>query len=143
MASLVGGLMVVRGFTPHSVERGQSTTFRLSAGITLVVIAYLARSFYWEITPSVMRGFFPGLWPLWFGWTGTAVNVLFSLVFLRGLYHFLVLLWLLIPLRERGDWSVWSAAFYPDHNIFSGIVGFLRRKPRGRKGRRSQGGRNV
>jgi hypothetical protein len=135
--SLLFGVMVVRGFTPHAVRKRDGTTFRLSAGITLVVTAYLARSFYWEITPALLRGFYPGVWALWFGWTGLAVNVVFTLVFLRGLYHLLVLLWLLIPLTDRGGWSVWTAAFYPDHNLFGGFINRLRLPRRGKRGGRN------
>jgi len=135
--ALFFGVMVVRGFTPRAVKQGDGTTYRLSAGITLVVVAYLARSFYWDVTPSFLGGVFPGVWAVWYGWTGLAVNVVFTLVFLRGLYHLLVLLWLLIPLTDRGGWSVWTAAFYPDHNLFGGFINRLRFPRRGKRGGRN------
>jgi len=126
LVSLCTGVMVIRGFTPHAVERKQSTTFRLSAGVTLVVLAYVARAFYWGVVPLVVGAFDPAAWGAWFEVSGLTINVVFSLIFLRGLYHFLVLLWLLIPHADRGDWSIWTAPFYPEHSIFKGLVRFLR-----------------
>ena len=124
--SLLTGWMVIRGFTPHAVERKNSTTFRLSAGITLVVLASIARGFYWGVMPLFVAVVDPAAWAAWIGWSGLSVNVIFSLVFLRGLFPFLVLLWLLFPAADRAGYSIWSAPFYPEHSIFYGLVRFLR-----------------
>lgn len=126
LVSICTGAMVIRGFTPHAIERRQSTTFRLSAGITLVVLAYVARAFYWGVVPLLFGAFDPGAWDAWFEVSGLTINVFFSLVFLRGLHHLLVLLWLLIPKEDRAEWSIWTAPFYPDYSIFKGLVRFLR-----------------
>ncbi|WPZ28958.1 hypothetical protein T8A63_15190 [Sulfitobacter sp. OXR-159] len=136
-AGLVLAYMVVRGFTPHAFHRDQSPTYRLSVGIALVVVSYVARSIYWEFTPLVIRSLDPSWWSLWFGMTGTAVNIVFSLIFLRGLYHLLVLLWLLIPARERRNWSIWQAPWFPDHNAFTRTVAQLRRRVGAKRGGRN------
>mgnify|MGYP003112524363 FL=1 len=135
-AGLVLAYMIVRGFMPHAAQRDRSPTYRLSAGVALVVASYIARAVYWELTPLVIRSLDPAWWSLWFGWSGKAVNIVFSLIFLRGLYHLLVLLWLLIPHQERRYWSIWQAPFYPDHNAFTRAVAQLRRRVGEKRGGR-------
>lgn len=119
--------MILRGFWDgRRVRSVMSPTYRLSAGVFLVVTAYVARSLYWEFAPLVAAGVRPGAWTDWFAITGTAINAAFSAVFLRGLYHLLVLLWLLIPREERADWSLLEAPWYPDRAAFTRAVQALR-----------------
>ncbi|WP_334061723.1 hypothetical protein [Limimaricola cinnabarinus] len=115
--------LILRGvWTGHRSRGGLSATYRLSAGVFLVVSAYVARSLYWEFAPLAAAG----AWSDWFAITGTAINAVFSAIFLRGLYHLLVLLWLLIPLEERPDWSLLEAPWYPDRAAFARAVQALR-----------------
>ena len=115
--------LILRGvWTGHRSRGGLSATYRLSAGVFLVVSAYVARSLYWEFAPLAAAG----VWSDWFAITGTAINAVFSAIFLRGLYHLLVLLWLLIPLEERPDWSLLEAPWYPDRAAFARAVQALR-----------------
>jgi hypothetical protein len=115
--TLGAGLCVIRGFTPHAMVKDEDVTYRLSAGISLVIIAYVARGFYWGVAPAIVNVAGPSLWDRWYEMTGTSVNLLFTAVMLRGLFHLLVLLLLLIPEEERGNWSIWSAPFYPTGRI--------------------------
>lgn len=131
---VAGSYLILRGFGSHRTRDDLSATYRLSAGVVLIVIAYLARSLYWEFAPLVFAGLAsPGAWAEWFALTGTAVNVVFSAVFLRGLYHLLVLLWLLIPRDERADWSLLEAPWYPDRAAFTRAVQALRFRWRSRE----------
>ncbi|MGX9855791.1 hypothetical protein ACR03S_10180 [Limimaricola variabilis] len=126
--------MILRGFwAGHRARSAMGATYRLSAGVFLIVTAYVARSLYWEFAPLIATGLVaPGAWAEWFALTGTAINAAFSAVFLRGLYHLLVLLWLLIPREERVNWSLLEAPWYPDRAAFSRAVLALRARWRSR-----------
>lgn len=131
---IASGSLILRGFGSHRARDDLSATYRLSAGVVLIVTAYLARSLYWEFAPVIAAGLIaPGAWATWFALTGTAVNVAFSAVFLRGLYHLLVLLWLLIPREERASWSLLEAPWYPDRAAFARAVFALRHRWRARQ----------
>jgi hypothetical protein len=126
--------MIVRGLLPHSFVKAEGPTYRLSAGINLIILAYVARSIYWEWLPLFLLDY----WPVWYGMTGLAVNLIFSALFIRGLLHLLVLLWLLIPVEDRLLWSVWGAPWYPNHNPFTRFTVTLRNQWRASAKRRTK-----
>lgn len=131
---IAGSYLILRGFWEHRGRDDLSPTYRLSAGVMLIVTAYLARSLYWEFAPLILSGASsPDAWTEWFALTGTAINVAFSAVFLRGLYHLLVLLWLLIDEDKRSDWSLLEAPWYPDRAAFARAVQALRHRWRSRE----------
>mgnify|MGYP003644715735 CR=1 FL=1 len=136
VAGFILAVMIFRGLLPHSLVKTEGPTYRLSAGINLIIVAYVARSFYWEVVPVALRFVHPSAWASWYGYTGLAINMLFSLLFIRGLSHLLILLWLLIPSEDRKDWTIWSAPWYPNHNYFTRLSQRLRLRWRSKSGQR-------
>lgn len=133
---LLASVLIIRGFAPYALGGRKmrdadgvvATTYRLSAGVALVICAYATRTIYWDVVPDILRWLGDGVWARWYDATGTAVNILFGAIFLRGIYHFAVLLWLLIPDEDRAGWSVLTAAWYPRHNAWTRAVGAWRDK---------------
>ena len=141
VVSVVLAGMIFRGLLPHSLIKSEGPTYRLSAGINFMLAAYIARSFYWEVVPVALRFVHPSAWISWYGYTGLAINMIFSLLFLRGLSHLLVLLWLLIPNEDRNEWTLWTAPWYPNHNFFTRLSDRLRIHWRAKSGPRKGRGR--
>lgn len=103
IAALVG-----RGLVAHLGGGRDDATNRLAAGLLLVFLAFALRSGF-VIARGVMG---------WIGGHSIAFNFAADLLFVWGVWNLLVLLWLLIPIEERGRWSVWTAPFYPKRWMF-------------------------
>lgn len=96
-------------------ERG--TVFHLAASISLVLLAYVMRTLYWDALPMDM-------------WLkdvyGRQINVTFDAIALWGAMHGHVAIYRMIPQPERDNWTIWTAWAYPPVVVSLHLRKFLR-----------------
>lgn len=95
--------LVVLGFLPILLRPYGPVVHHLSAGIVLLLTAVALRSIYWDLMP--VMGFENAFHPV--------PIILFGAIMLRAGYHLLRVQLLLIPEFDRGQYSIWTAPFYP------------------------------
>ncbi len=102
----------------------------LAAGLLLMHLVVLLRTFYWEVLAQMDTGI--GFWMISEMPAGGIVHILFNCLVVAAAYHSLKALWLAIPAQVRSDYSLIEAAFYPRMRIVRRIGALLAQLRSGR-----------
>jgi hypothetical protein len=119
-------VIVIRGLVSWAFERDRSATMHFALGITTLCGSLVLRSLYWDVLPTLVH---EPSWDIWGEATGwTKINVVWNLMVLFASYHLLRAMQLLIPERERSDWPLWRAPFYPHGHLVERFIRWWRAK---------------
>jgi hypothetical protein len=108
LVCVAGGLLVARAFFPHIKVFGGSAVDYLARGFGLAIIAYLARTTYWDV-----------IWLLQGNDASNPyVNIPVSCVILYAQFLALRARLITIPADERAKYNIITCAFYPARVTF-------------------------
>lgn len=115
----VGYGAAVWGFRASRRSVGEATWWFLM-GFGIVAGAIILRGLYWDVTLPLLRIYAPETATAWTDLTaGRAVNNLFGVMKLAGIFCVLKCRQMLIPEIERAQWPLWRAWMHPNSlNLF-------------------------
>lgn len=120
--SIVGTVATVLGFRTSFREVGEHTWWFMM-GFSAFAVAYNLRSIYWDVFWTALRHYDKNIAIAWSDATGgTAINILFYLMVLIGIFCVLKSRQLMIPEDERDSWPWWKGWLHPRN------IGFRIRK---------------
>lgn len=107
--------LVARGFLPFSSHASTAELRDFARGMLWMVGTFMVRTFYWGTVRGIVLMVDADAWAAWRRTIDGPdyVNAAFNIGFMIGGLYLLRGFYMMIPERERSDWTWLTSPFYP------------------------------